>query len=316
MSEWKPRRIAILGASGLTGSGLAHQLAQADISDEVVLFDLKRNVLEAHAIDMREAQLVTEHASTVISLGDLDDVSATGTVDLVVVAASLPEVPGGTRAAFLDGNLGVLRALIPAISTLAGDRGLVMMLTNPADVLATCLSELSSIAPGRIFGYCLNDSVRFAAAVGRELGVSGTEVEALVFGEHGDGQVPLYSRLRVSGQTFTPTGDQRARIDADVKGWFARWSELKPGRSSGWTTPVGARETIERLAAGIPVPVALWTGEVESLNDAHITMLGIAGEHSVGVFEVEIDTEEANAVARSVASIRAQVDEVLKMCDE
>lgn len=278
--EWSPRRVAILGASGLTGAGLAHQLSLSDQVDEILMLDLKTNVLQAHAIDMREAQIVAGRARaalTVVSLGEAADQNP---VDLVVFAASLPETPDGSREAFLEGNLGVLRAVQPAISALAGERGLVMILTNPADVLATCLAQMSDIAPARIFGYCLNDSVRFTAAIARELHIAPTRIDALVVGEHGDGQVPVWSGIRLDGASLVLTDEQRSRIDDDVRGWFRRWSELRPGRSSGWTTPLGSARTIAGLAADEPMPVAVWRPDA-AVGGSHTTLLAVVRDGAV-----------------------------------
>lgn len=307
--RWEPRRIAVLGATGLTGSGIVQQLAQCDFCDEVVMFDLKADLLTAHAIDIREAQIVTKSTGATVTVGDLDRVADIAPVDLVVVAASLPEVPDGSRDVFLQGNIGVLRALSPAITHLAGSDGLVMIVTNPADVLATCLPALIDIAPARVFGYCLNDTVRFTAAIARELGVNPSEVDALVAGEHGDGQVPLYSRILVSGQPARLSDDQRRRIDEDVRGWFRRWSDLRPGRSSGWTTPVGSLATIRALAAGTPVPVAVWAESIPDFHPAHVTLNAIVQDGTVVPLPLDYCTEqERDQIAEASRAIARKTD--------
>ncbi|HKP08005.1 MAG TPA: hypothetical protein VJU58_12195 [Microbacterium sp.] len=304
--KWSPRRVAILGASGLTGSGLASQLSQSEWCDEVVLFDLRRNILESHAIDLLESQIVTGRTRTKLTVADLDRAASVGQVDLVVVAASLPENPDGDRTAFLAGNLDVLAALVAPIEALAGTDGIVMILTNPADVLASVLAATSSIPPQRIFGYCLNDSVRFAAAVARELGVDPSRVEACVLGEHGDGQVPLYSLLRLDGASLELDPAQRARVDADARGWFRRWSDLRPGRSSGWTTPVGALATIERLVQGEPVPAAVW-GPDAGLAASHVTLLARFSEGHVVPAGTPGDDQERALVAQAADALAHRV---------
>lgn len=300
---WSPRRVAILGASGLTGAGLAHQLSLSDDYDEILLFDLKENVLQAHAIDMREAQIVTGHTRARLVVVPLDRAADQEPVDLVVFAASLPETPDGTREAFLQGNLGVLDAVRPAIEALAGETGLVMIVTNPADVLATCLAHTSGIHPARIFGYCLNDSARFIAAISRELQVDPGRLDALVIGEHGDGQVLVWSGVTLDGAPLVLDAAQRARIDADARGWFRRWSDLRPGRSSGWTTPVGSARTIAQLAAGEPVPVAVWRRDGDG-NDSHTTLLAVVRDGQVAPTPMDyLDDAERAAVDEASAAL-------------
>lgn len=303
--SWTPRRAAVLGASGLTGAGIAHQFSLSDEFDEIVLFDLKQNVLQAHAIDMREAQIVTGRTRAQLIVSSLDRAAEHEPVDLVVVAASLPETPDGTREAFLAGNLGVLRALTPAIEALAGDSGLVLIVTNPSDVLATSLAELTDIDPRRIFGYCINDSVRFTAAIARELDVSPERVDALVIGEHGDGQVMVWSGVRLDGEPAALTPEQRDRIDADARGWFRRWSDLKPGRSSGWTTPLGTARTVAALAAGTPVPVAVWVeADDDAASGSHTTLLATVEDGVVTPTPLTyVDDDERRAMMGASAAI-------------
>jgi malate dehydrogenase len=306
--QWRPKRVAVLGASGLTGSGLVHQLSLRPEFDEILLFDLKENVLQAHAIDMREAQIVAGRTHTQLEVIPLERAAEQAPVDLVVVAASLPETPDGTREAFLEGNLGVMRSLLPSITALAGDDGLVMILTNPADVLATSLARMSGIAPARIFGYCLNDSVRFAAAIARELQVSPARVEALVVGEHGDGQVPVWSGILVDGSPVQLSDAQRQRIDADARGWFRRWSALRPGRSSGWTTPMGSARTIAGLMAGQPTPIAAWYDHAGSAG-SHTTLLAVVQDGSAIPIPLDyLDDAERSALDEAAAAIADKAD--------
>lgn len=308
---WTPRRVAILGASGLTGSGLAFQLAHSHLSEELILVDLAENLMQAHAIDIHESQVVTGSTSTKLTVASMDDLAAHGEVDLVVVTASRPETPAGDRSDFLAGNLEVMQALAASIRLLAGDSGLVMVLTNPAEVLTTAVATLTGLEPQRVFGYCLNDSIRLRAAIARELDVDPKDVEALVFGEHGDGQVPMYSRVRVAGVPAVLTPEQKKRIDADARGWFRRWSDLRPGRSSGWTTPVGSLQTIRRLANGDTVPAASWAGNEDDLPAVHVTLPSTVRDGRVVPVRAEMFGDELADVRAAAAALarRAENDE-------
>ncbi|MDR6639517.1 lactate/malate family dehydrogenase [Paenarthrobacter nitroguajacolicus] len=272
-----PGSVAVIGAAGLIGAGVVERLAMEAVTDTVYMTDLRDNVLHAHAIDIAEAQILGGNTRTKLVVGPPAD----GTpVDLVIVAASAPESPDGDRRDFLRANLKLLRLLLPDIQRLAGEHGAVMLLSNPVDVLAEALrqlsgispDQLSGISPDRILGYSLNDSIRFRAAVARELGVSPERVAGLVLGEHGDGQVPLFSGLTLDGETLNLDSDQQTRVTTDITGWFSRWSALKPGRSSGWTTPLGVVQAVKAMATGEIHPATIWTGSVDSLPDSFISL--------------------------------------------
>ncbi|MEX5235859.1 lactate/malate family dehydrogenase [Kocuria arenosa] len=263
-----PITVAVIGAAGLIGSGVVAGLAVAGLCQEIRMLDLRQNLVEAHAIDIRESQALTgsTHTRLVTTAGD-------GPVDLVVVAASAPETPGGDRRDFLRANLQLLDKLTPQIQALTGTEGTVMLLSNPVDILAEHLRRTTSIRPERIVGYSLNDSVRFRLAISRELGLSVDRVQALVLGEHGAAQVPVFSGITVDGIVQHLDADQRQRVRADVNGWFQRWSDLKPGRSSGWTTPLGTVEVVRAMGASTPIPATVWTGEIPELQDSYVTVL-------------------------------------------
>lgn len=301
-----PASVAVIGAAGLIGSGVVERLAVEAITDTVYMTDLRDNVLHAHAIDITEAQILAGNTRTRLVVGPPPGGSP---VDLVIVAASAPETPDGDRRDFLRANLKLMQLLLPDIESLAGEHGTVMLLSNPVDVLAEALRLLSEISPDRIVGYSLNDSIRFRAAVSRELGVSPERVAGFVLGEHGYGQVPLFSALTLDGKPQNLASDQRARITADITGWFSRWSALKPGRSSGWTTPLGVVQVVKAMATGETHPATVWTGGVESLPDSFIS-LPTRFEHGGMVPALgpvsETENEGLTQAAKSVEAAAAQ----------
>jgi malate/lactate dehydrogenase len=301
-SSW-PGSVAILGAAGLIGSGVAAALATPGACRRLYLVDPRANLLQAHAIDIGEAQLVSGGATTSLVPCAADDVPE---VDLTVVAASAPETPNGDRKDFLAANLRLLRQLVPTVRRAAGTRGVVLLLSNPVDVLAEALHRLADLEPERIVGYSLNDSVRFRLAVGRELGVSPDRVDAWVLGEHGTGQVPLFSRIRVDGEPVELAPEARARVRADVDGWFARWSALEPGRSSGWTTAAGTLATIAALGSGQVHPASVWTGGHAGLPATFVTLPAhLSPRGREGVADWPLAQDEQEQLLRAAGSVHA-----------
>jgi malate dehydrogenase len=308
-----PASVGILGAAGLVGSGVAAALATSGGCRDLHLVDPKAAVLRAHVIDIAEAQLAAGRSTTKLTITEAESAPE---VDLVIVAASAPETPEGDRKHFLTANLRLLRAILPAVQRMAGARGVVLLLSNPVDVLADALTRLAGLPPERIVGYSLNDSLRFRMALGRELGVHPSRIEAWVLGEHGSGQVPLFSRVRLDGRAVELDADSRERVRADVDGWFARWSALHPGRSSGWTTPVGTMTTIAALTSGEVHPASVWTGNVSHLPPTFVTLparLSLRGLN--GVEDWNLDAAEGPALRRAAESVRTATTAALATID-
>ncbi|MGM7669795.1 malate dehydrogenase [Microbacterium sp. A93] len=262
-----PATVSIIGAAGLVGSSGAASLATHGIGRDLYLQDRRENIVQAHRIDLTDAQAVLGLDLPQIHAGAPD-----GPVDLVVVAASMPETPDGDRREFLAANAKLLGSLAEQILREAGDHGLILLLTNPVDILATWLHRTHGFPADRLIGYSLNDSARFRLAVARELGVKTSSLEAAVFGEHGTGQVPAFSTVRVDGEPVAWPDGAVDRVRADVDGWFERWSRLKPGRSSGWATGAGVMQLIRTLAAGEEVITTVTTSGIGDLPDVFMAL--------------------------------------------
>lgn len=304
-----PQSVAVIGAGGLIGSGVVERLAVEGLADTIYMTDLRDNVLKAHAIDISEAQIIAGTSRTRLVVGNPENGE---TADLVIVAASAPETPGGDRRDFLLDNLRLLERLIPDIERLAGTDGTVMLLSNPVDVLAQALRELSKIGADRIVGYSLNDSVRFRVAVARELDIAPERVEGVVLGEHGNGQVPLFSSLTVDGERARLDAAQHERVTADILGWFSRWSELNPGRSSGWTTPLGVARIIRDMGEGKLHPATAWTNDLDELPDSFVS-LPTRFSHGRAKAELEsIDPTEREGLISAAKSVAAASAEALE----
>ncbi len=299
-----PRSIAVIGAAGLIGSGVVYQLALAGVGNTIHLVDVKENVARAHAIDISEAQILAGVRAPRLSVVDPAATDSWDEVDVVIVAASAPEVPGGDRRDFLAANLRLLRLLAPTIEKLSGNDGIVLLLSNPVDVLAECLHRITDIAPDRILGYSINDSVRFQAAVAREIGVEPHRVRAQVLGEHGKGQVPCFSSVLIDGAPVTLTASQQEQIREDIDGWFQRWSALEPGRSSGWTTPLGVVRMISMMARGETFPAAAWTAGAQGLEEAFIALPVTMSSGKVKRTDWHGSPEEQAALVKAAASVR------------
>ncbi|MFT4470262.1 malate dehydrogenase [Arthrobacter sulfonylureivorans] len=303
-SQAWPRSIAVIGAAGLIGSGVVYQLALAGIGTTIHLVDVKQNVARAHAIDISEAQILAGVSVPRLNVVDPAASDSWEEVDLVIVAASAPEVPGGDRRDFLAANLRLLRLLAPTIEKLSGHDGVVLLLSNPVDVLAECLHRITDISPDRILGYSINDSVRFQAAIAKELGLEPHRVRAQVLGEHGKGQVPCFSSVTVDGAPVALTASQQENIRQDIDGWFHRWSALEPGRSSGWTTPLGVVRMITMMARGETFPAAVWTAGARGLDEAFIALPVTMSAGKAKVADWQGSPEEQAALVTAAASVR------------
>lgn len=312
MGNW-PGTVAVVGAAGLVGSGIVYELVTSGLPGRVVAVDSKANLLTAHAIDIREAALVgagadAEAATELVTASPEETAEP---VDVLVLAASRPESPGERRS-FLTGNLELLRRLAPFIEASVGHEGTVLLVTNPVDILADGLRRLTHLDSRRIVGYSLNDSIRFREALGRELDADPRDIEATVLGEHGVGQVPLFSRVRVGDELVRLDLPARERVQEDLDGWMSRWANLEPGRSSGWATPRGVLLTLRRMAEGRLLASSVASGGAYGLPDTFLTLPSVLCRRGVArVEEWELGADERRRLGEAALSVHNAADEAV-----
>ncbi|MBU2600955.1 MAG: malate dehydrogenase [Actinobacteria bacterium] len=237
-------RVCIIGGGGTVGSAAAFRLAALGIAEEVVLLDARANMAQSHAMDLEQAASVM--AGTGVRAGTWEDLAGAG---IVIFAAGLPERNVASRDEYLAGNLSIVREAAGHVASLCPD-AVVIVATNPVDVFTAAFAKLTGIDDRHVLGYSLNDTLRLRWAVARVLGESARDVEALVLGEHGEMQVPLFDRISVRGRPVVLTAGQEREADVSIRSWFTTYQGLNSGRTSGWTSAVGLATVVGAIVEG------------------------------------------------------------------
>jgi len=184
-------RIGIIG-TGSVGASVALSTLHAGIAQEVLLHDLKIERAEGEAMDLAHGAAFYPSAS--VRAVPLDEMAAT---DAVVIAAGRNGGPGESRLELLKDNVNVIAAIGRG---LRGYPGLIVMVTNPVDLLTREMTLSSGLPPERVLGTgTMLDSARLRQMVGTTLGIAPQSVHAQVVGEHGDSEVVLWSSARAAG---------------------------------------------------------------------------------------------------------------------
>ena len=117
--------------------------------------------------------------------------------DAVVIAAGRGGRPGESRLDLMRENATIVRSIAERLSRL---RGLLVLVTNPVDIMTRVASDASGLPPARVTGTgTMLDTARLRQILGRELALDSRSIHAHIVGEHGDSEVVLWSGARVSG---------------------------------------------------------------------------------------------------------------------
>ena len=193
MSPTRPNRVAIVGV-GNVGASFAYALLLSGLSSEIVLIDANRRRAEGEAMDLQHA--VPFAKPTRIWAGDYADCEGAA---VSVVAAGAAQKPGETRLELVRKNAAIFGQIVPQVAA-ANPHGIILVTTNPVDVLSYETWRLSGLPPERVIGSgTILDTARFRAALSEHFGVDPRSVHAFIAGEHGDSEVPIWSSANIAG---------------------------------------------------------------------------------------------------------------------
>ncbi len=203
-------KVAIVGA-GAVGTAIAYAAQIRGVCRELALFDLNAGKVRAEVLDLNHGMQFTPMARITGS----DDLEVCAGADVVVITAGAKQKPGQTRLDLAAANVAMCRDLVPALVGLAPD-ALLLVVTNPVDVVTYAALQLSGLPAGRVFGSgTVLDSSRLRFLIAEQTGVAVQNVHAYIAGEHGDSEVPLWSTATIGGVPVQDWDSGGSRLDAD-----------------------------------------------------------------------------------------------------
>ncbi len=188
-------KVSIIGA-GAVGATTAFSLAKSNLVDELVIVDLDERKAQGVALDILHGLSLTQEIK--ISSGDYD---STLNSNVIIVTIGVPEKVGESRLVPLQKNADILKDIVPKITKASPD-GILLLVSNPVDILAYFAQQISGWDPSRVIGLGTTlDSARLNYLLSRDLDIAQTDVNGLVVGEHGDSQVVAWSQSTIRGTT-------------------------------------------------------------------------------------------------------------------
>lgn len=291
-------KIAIIGAAGTLGSCTAFYLAAEGLSEEIVMFDVNKNLLKCHIMDITAA--VSGIQRTEVREGNSDEDLAGS--DIVIMTASVPYRFVTSRLEFLYDNIGVIKETADKIAKFC-PHAVVITVTNPIDPMNYAMYLCVNSAQEKFIGYSLNDSIRFRMMAAKALGEKTTEMEGLVIGEHGENHVPLFSTLKAKGQSITVDEELKKRVRADMANVLSSYENLRTGRTTGWTSAVGISTIIKAISGdtGEVIPCsAILTGEYGA-RDISIGVPAVIGRKGVErILQWKLEPDEQEGMQKAI----------------
>lgn len=192
----KPIRIAVVGA-GNVGATFAYALLLSGLAGEIVLIDHNTIKAEGEAMDLRHAVPLSH--PTRVWAGDYTDCKGAA---ITVITAGTSQKAGETRLDLVHRNVEIMQSIIPHLVK-HNPNGILLIASNPVDVLSYVSWKLSGLPASRVIGSgTILDTARFRAMLGSHIGVDARSIHAYIIGEHGDSEVPVWSLANISGMNL------------------------------------------------------------------------------------------------------------------
>ena len=187
------RKIVLVG-TGMVGMSYAYALLNQNLCDELVLIDIDKKRAGGEAMDLNHG-VAFSGGNMEIYAGEYADCRD---ADLLVLTAGLPQKEGQSRLDLLKKNRKVFQSILEPILA-SGFQGIFLVATNPVDIMARIVYDISGFSPERIVGTgTALDTARLRYLLGEEFCIDPRNMHAYVMGEHGDSEFVPWSQAMMA----------------------------------------------------------------------------------------------------------------------
>ncbi|MGN0535943.1 MAG: L-lactate dehydrogenase [Eubacterium sp.] len=191
------RKVVIIGA-GHVGSHTAMALCFNGTCDEIVFIDKDTDKAFANCSDIADACLFLDSV-TKIRVGDYSDCAD---ADIIVVSVGMPRKPGQTRLDVLDDSIIMIRDVVENLKPV-DYKGIIISITNPADIIGNYLREHLSLPRERCFSTGTSlDTARLRRTLEELAHIDRRSVNAISMGEHGNSSFIPFSSMTLGGKNY------------------------------------------------------------------------------------------------------------------
>ncbi len=190
-------KVTVIGC-GNVGATAAYAMLLDGKPTELTLIDKNKEKAEGLLLDFEHSLALLNYTKVTAS----DDFTACKDSQLVVITAGARQQEGETRLQLIEKNRAIFKEMIPAVAASAPN-SILLIVTNPVDVLTYEALQLSGFPENRVFGTgTFLDTVRFRFHIAEKLCLNPKSVEAFILGEHGDTSFPVFSSANIAGKSL------------------------------------------------------------------------------------------------------------------
>lgn len=302
------RKIAVIGC-GFVGSASAFALMQSGLFSEMVLIDMDQDRAEGEALDISHGLPLGRPMR--IYAGDYDDIAD---ASIIIITAGANQKPEETRLDLVHKNVEIFKNIIPQIKS-RGCKGILLIVSNPVDILTYVALKLSDFSENRVIGSgTVLDTSRLKYEISEYLGVDSRSVHAFIIGEHGDSEIAAWSSANIFGVPMRNFYEFKGKHKYDK----AAENIENSVRNSAYeiiqkkkATYYGIAMSVRRICEAIVrdeksiMPVSSPMHGEYGISDVVLSMPSIIGKKGFeGHMPIELDGNEIKALRESAETLR------------
>lgn len=308
------QKCAVIGC-GAVGASIAFSLVQSGLFSEIILIDANHDKAEGEAMDLNHG--VPFIHSMKVTAGDYSDI---GDCALVIITAGGAQKPDQTRIDLVKMNANIFKSIIPQI-TAVNTEAILLIVSNPVDVLTYVALKLSGFPSNRVLGSgTVLDTARLKHLLGEHLSVDSRSIHAFIIGEHGDSELAVWSSANVSGidlQGFCVSVDGACtkpdldKIYNEVKN--SAYEIIKKKGATYYAIAMGVTRIAECIVKNqhSVLPVSCFLENHYGLNDLCLGVPAIIGSNGVEkVLDIPLNKEEEEQLVSSATLLKKVISDL------
>lgn len=314
----KNRKVVLIGA-GMVGMSFAYQLYSSGLCEELGLIDFFPEKAEGEAMDLNHAGALVPPIK--VTSGGYEQCAD---ADVIVICGGLPQKPGETRLQLVDKNIKVVKDMADKIKT-SGFDGVIVIASNPVDVLTNALQKFTGFPKNRIVGSGTTlDTSRLRYMVGDTLNIAPNAVRGYIMGEHGDTQFAAWSNVYVYGkpiEKYLETSDKLNKDELkkiEERVMRAAYEVINRKRATYYAIGISLLAIVKAILRDENTELAVsgYCDGQYGVKDLYIGVPAIIGREGVReVVEMELSKEELEKMQHSAGVLRKTLNDAYKVVE-
>lgn len=186
-------KISFIGC-GKVGSTVAFAAGLRGLAREMVMVDFNAEKARGEAWDILQGRAFMPQVD--IRSGNMEDTAGS---DIAVISAGIPRKADEPRVLLLSRNAALIADIVRQTVGYSPNC-ILLMITNPLDIMTQLAYQASGLPVSRVIGMgTVLDTSRYRSCIAAEFGCDARDIDAYVIGEHGETMVPLRSNITVKG---------------------------------------------------------------------------------------------------------------------